>query len=87
MDPLPVLIAVPVLVLLLLAVTMPRDPRRGRELNDELRNGPDYGAMAEIEEHDTDDMLDAIDARRRARGRRGVGDELADELMRASWDD
>ena len=48
--------------------------------------GPDYQAMAEIEARDTDDMLDGIAERRRRRGGRGVGEELADELTRGTWE-
>jgi hypothetical protein len=47
----------------------------------------DYGTEAEIEEHDIDDMLDAINERRRRTGRRDVGEELADEAMRGTWSD
>jgi hypothetical protein len=42
---------------------------------------------AEIEEHDIDAMVDAIAERRRRRGGRDVGEELGDELLRASWDE
>jgi Flp pilus assembly protein TadB len=42
---------------------------------------------AEVEAHDIDDMLDAINERRRRAGRREIGEELADELMRSTWDD
>jgi hypothetical protein len=41
---------------------------------------------AEAEDHDIDDMLEAISACRRRAGRRDVGEELADELMRGTWD-
>jgi hypothetical protein len=40
---------------------------------------------AESEEHDVDDMLDAIEERRRRRGARGLGEELADDLERGTW--
>jgi hypothetical protein len=43
-------------------------------------------AEAEMEEHDIDDMLDAIAERRRRPGRRDIGEELADELMRGRWE-
>jgi hypothetical protein len=56
-------------------------PRGGRR-----RSGPDYGAMAEVEEHDIEQMLEGINERRRRQGKREIGDELADELMRSSWD-
>jgi hypothetical protein len=48
--------------------------------------GIDYEAMGDIESHDVEDMLDAIAERRARTGRRGVGEELADELMRGGWD-
>lgn len=41
----------------------------------------------EVEEHDIDAMLDAIAERRTRRGGRDVGEELGDELLRASWDE
>ena len=50
------------------------------------RQGIDYEAMADVESHDVDDMLDAIAERRRRTGRREVGEELADELLRGTWD-
>lgn len=52
----------------------------------EPRRTPDYAAMSEIESHDIDDMLDGINARRRRTGRRELGAELADELLRGTWD-
>jgi hypothetical protein len=42
---------------------------------------------AEVEDTDIDDMLDAIAELRRRNGRRAIGEELADELMRGTWDD
>jgi hypothetical protein len=36
----------------------------------------------EIEEHDIDDMLDAIAEHRSRAGHRAIGDELADDLLR-----
>ena len=42
---------------------------------------------AEVEQHDIDDMLDAIAERRRRRGARDVGEELADDLERGTWED
>jgi hypothetical protein len=56
-------------------------PRGGRR-----RTGPDYGAMAEIEEHDIEQMLEGLNERRRRQGKREIGEELADELTRSSWD-
>jgi hypothetical protein len=41
---------------------------------------------AEVEEHDIDDMLSAIEEYRRRRGARGLGEELADDLERGTWD-
>ena len=40
------------------------------------------GLEAEAEAQDTDDMLDALVAYRRAHGRRDIGDELAQGLLR-----
>ena len=39
------------------------------------------------EKHDIDDMIDAINEHRRRAGRRDIGEELADELLRSTWDD
>jgi hypothetical protein len=44
-------------------------------------------AAADVEEHDIDDMLDAIGEYRRRAGRRDIGEELADELLRSTWND
>jgi hypothetical protein len=72
-----VLIACAVLVAMLIA-SLPDPPDR--------RPGLDHEAMADVESHDVDDMLDAIAERRARTGRRGVGEELADELLRGTWD-
>ena len=56
-------------------------PRGGRR-----RSGPDYGAMAEVEERDIEQMLEGLNDRRRRNGKREIGEELSDELMRSSWD-
>ncbi len=77
MEPV-VLIACAVVLVLVVASL----PGRRRSAGDSL----DYGAMAEIESHDVDDMLDAIAERRRRTGRREVGEELSDELLRGTWD-
>jgi hypothetical protein len=42
---------------------------------------------AEVEEHDIDDMLDAIEEHRRRRSARGLGEELADDLERGTWEE
>jgi hypothetical protein len=44
-------------------------------------------AAAEVEEHDIDDMLGAIGEYRRRAGRREIGEELSDELLRGTWSD
>ena len=44
-------------------------------------------AAAEAEEHDIDDMLNAIEEHRRRRGARGLGEELADDLQRGTWEE
>ena len=52
-----------------------------------MDNGLHHGraeAEAEIEEHDIDDMLGAIAERRRRAGRRDIGEELADGLLRST---
>jgi len=59
-------------------------PRRGRD--NELVCAQ-LEAEAEMETHDTDDMLDAIGGYRRRQGRRDVGEELADDLMRGTWEE
>ena len=61
-------------------------PRRGRQVAGDLRHTPDYAAMSDIESHDIDDMLDGINERRRRAGRRDLGEELADEFLRGTWD-
>lgn len=53
-------------------------PRRRR------RHGPDYGAMAEVEENDIGQMIEGINERRRRNGRAEIGDEMAAELLRDS---
>lgn len=40
-----------------------------------------------MEGRDIDDMIEAISAYRRRAGRRDAGEELADELIRGTWDD
>lgn len=39
-------------------------------------------AQAEVEEHDIDEMVEAIERLRRRAGERSIGDELADEVRR-----
>jgi hypothetical protein len=55
----------------------PRPPRQ--------KHGIDHGAMAEIEENDIEQMLDGIAERRRRNGKRSIGDELSDEVLRSPW--
>ncbi|MDQ6914265.1 MAG: hypothetical protein M3155_00455 [Actinomycetota bacterium] len=73
-----VLLAFAVLLVVLVA-SLPDPPAR-------RRHGLDYEAMADVESHDVDDMLDAIAERRARTGRRAVGEELGDELLRGTWD-
>ena len=63
-----------------------RGGRRDRR-PDVALEGTRAEAAAEAEEHDIDDMLDAIEERRRRRGARGRGEELADELERGTWEE
>lgn len=86
MDPLLVACAAVVVAFVVLGVAIAWRSRREREVPGERRHGPDYGAMAEVEAHDTDQMLDALGERRRRRGARDVGEELSDELLRGNWD-
>jgi Tfp pilus assembly protein PilX len=44
-------------------------------------------AQADVESRDIDDMLDAISEYRRRAGQRDVGEEIADEILRSTWDD
>ncbi len=78
-DPLPILIggAVALLGIMLALSTF----RTGT--SEMLR---DYEAEADMESHDIDDMLDAINERRRRGGRRDIGEELSDELIRGDWE-
>ena len=80
MDPLALVLLAPLAVITLAAVMIRRrlgpPPRR---------SGLDYGAMADVEEHDIDQMIDELNERRRRRGARDVGEELSDELLRGTW--
>jgi hypothetical protein len=61
------------------------DPDRSQRSDDELhRQRAEFDGA--VEEHDLDDLIDAINERRRRSGRRDVGEEIADELLRASWE-
>jgi hypothetical protein len=78
-----------VLVAIVLRFRSPGDDRTGRISTraDIEPHRMRAAAEAEMEEHDIDDMLDAISDRRRRRGRRDVGEELSDELLRATWEE
>jgi hypothetical protein len=86
MDPALVLFGGMIAVFVVCSFLLGWHPHRGRQLAGELRRTPDYAAMSEIESHDVDDMLDAIHEYRRRAGRRDVGEELADEFLRGTWD-
>jgi hypothetical protein len=79
------LIGIPIAALVGFALLLAWHPRRGRELVGELRPWRDHEAMAEVDAHDTDDMLDGISEHRQRTGRRDVGEELADDLIRGTW--
>jgi hypothetical protein len=75
-------------------VFVPRGEQRrnGRELlrkrrRDSVGDRRRAETGAEVEAHDIDDMIDAIAAYRRRRGVREIGEELADELLRSTWED
>jgi hypothetical protein len=76
-----------VAALVVLAVALSWRSRREHEVVGRPRHGPDYEAMAQVEAHDVDDMLDGIAERRRRRGGRDLGEELADELIRGTWEE
>jgi hypothetical protein len=44
-------------------------------------------AEADVEGRDIEDMLDAIAEYRRRAGQRDIGEEIADEILRSTWDD
>ena len=75
----PVLLVACAVLLVVIVASLPAPSRRRRQ-------GVDYEAMAEVESHDVDDMVDAIAERRARSGRRPIGEELADELLRGTWD-
>ena len=75
----PVLLVACAVLLVVIVASLPEPPRR-------RRHGLDYEAMADVESHDVEDMLDAIAERRARTGRRAVGEELGDELLRGTWD-
>ena len=58
-------------------------PRRRRPpLRRDAPTEQDYGAQAEIEERDIDQMIEARSELRRRTGRESVGEELAREALR-----
>ena len=75
----PLLLVACAVLLVVIVASLPDPPHRRRQ-------GVDYEAMAEVESHDVDDMVDAIAERRARSGRRPIGEELADELLRGTWD-
>jgi len=74
------------MALVLVAVVLATRGEGGRRPAGTRRQSPDYAVMADIEATDTDQMLDAISERRHRTGRRDVGEELADEWLRGTWD-
>jgi hypothetical protein len=74
-----ILLLVLVLVVMIMFMAKPSQPR--------LLAGQsprDYGADAEIEDHDIDEMIEARNERRRRLGKPEIGDELAAALERES---
>ena len=65
---------------------MPLEPPRGAR-SDAALERTRAEVAADTEEHDIDDMLNAIEEHRRRRGARGIGEELADDLERGTWQD
>lgn len=81
MGPALVLFGGMIAVFVVCSFLLGRHPGRG------VRHTPDYAAMSEIESHDVEDMVDSINEYRRRAGRRAVGEEIADEFLRGTWDD
>lgn len=81
MDPFVAIIGGMTLFLILFAVALGLwHPRSGNQIvGRSLRNEE---AEAEIEAHDIDEMIDARNARRRARGLPEISDELAEQARR-----
>jgi hypothetical protein len=84
-----------VVVMLALAALVVARGRQATRMTDRARpRRPDSelhrqraAAEAEVEDHDIDAMLDALNERRRRRQARDIGEELADELRRSTWDE
>ena len=77
MDPLLAMFGGLVLFFAVFAAALGARPA-GRRISD--TSHPDYGAQAEIEAHDIDQMIEARNDLRRRTGRPQIGDELAAEL-------
>jgi hypothetical protein len=93
MDPVAIALTMAVTTLVLAALRF-RSRRTGDRRERSRKRRADIephrlrsAAEAEMEEHDIDDMLNAINRRRRQLGRRDIGEELADELLRGTWGD
>jgi hypothetical protein len=80
MDPLLVLFGGLVAFFVVFAFLLAWHPRSGRQLVGELRRWRDHEAMAEIDEHDIDQMLDGISQRRRGRNQAGSQADVSDRL-------
>ena len=71
-------------VVLFAALCLPVWIASGSHRRPPTRHGPDYGAMAEVEDSDIGQMIEGINERRRRNGRPQIGDDLAAELQRAA---
>jgi hypothetical protein len=64
-----------------------RSPRSPGGKRDSSLHRQRAQAQADVEGRDIDDMLDAIAEYRRRAGHRGIGEQIADEIVRSTWDD
>lgn len=81
-----VLAALGALIAIARARRSARRPKGPRHDDSPLHAGR-MAVDAEVEDHDIDGMLDAINERRRRREARTLDEELADELMRGTWEE
>ena len=62
------------------------EPVRSQQRSDDELHRQRAEFDGAVEDHDVDDLIEAINERRRQSGRREVGEELADELLRGTWE-
>ena len=62
------------------------EPVRSQQRSDDELHRQRAELDSAVEEHDVDDLIEAINERRRRSGRREIAEELADELLRRTWE-